>query len=230
MVRHTLPPEHLALIRNVAYRIVRRLPWHVASVDDLVSAGYFGYREACERYDPTRGGRFESFAEFRIRGAMLDELRAYDHLSRWSREMKHRLEAARRALTAQLGEPPTRAHIAAHLGIDECAIETVDGLPDHTDARDDPLDPHGVLAGIVDDRDGASPFDRYVAREAVDRIERAVPMLSARELEIICARHVEGLYQREVADRIGVTVSRVCQIEGEALAKLRAACEELLAA
>lgn len=230
MVHHTLPPEHLALIRSIAYRVVRRLPWHVASVDELVSAGYLGYREACERYDAAHGGRFETFAEFRIRGAMLDELRRRDHLSRGFRSMKNRIEAARHVLGQRVGQPPTRAEIAALLGVKERAVEVVDGMPDHGEHFDDPLDPHGVLAGVVDDRHGTSPFDRYAAREAADRIRRALPMLNVREMHILHARYVEGLFLREVADRFGVDPSRVCQIEHDALDRLRLACEEPLAA
>lgn len=230
MVHHTFPPEHFALIRSIAYRVVRRLPWHVASVDELVSAGYLGYREACDRYDGARGGRFEVYAEFRIRGAMLDELRQRDHLSRGFRGMKNQIEEARHVLTARIGQPPTRAEVAALLGVEEHVVEVVDGMPDHAEYSDDPLDPHGVLVGVVDDRHGASPFDRYAAREAADRIRRALPMLNVREMRILHARYVEGLYQREVAGRIGISIPRVCQIEREVLDKLRLACAEALAA
>lgn len=230
MVHHTLPPEHFALIRSIAYRVVRRLPWHVASVDELVSAGYLGYREACDRYDGTRGGRFEVFAEFRIRGAMLDELRSRDHLSRGFRGMKHQIEEARHVLTARIGQPPTRAEVATLLGVKERVVEVVDGMPDHAEHSVDPFDPHGALVGVVDDRHGASPFDRYAAREAADRIRRALPMLSVREMRVLHARYVDGLFLREVADRLGVDTSRVCQIEHEVIDKLRLACAEPLAA
>lgn len=228
MVHHTLPPEHLALIRSIAYRVVRRLPWHVANVDELVSAGYFGYRKACERYDATHGGRFEPFAEFHIRGAMLDELRRRDHLSRGFRGMKNQIEEARQALTARIGQPSTRAEIAAYLGMDEAAVETVDGMPNHAECLDDPLDPGGVLVGIMDDR--PSPLDRCEVMEMVRRIEEAFSVLNDREVRILRERYVEDRSQQEVADRIGVSNSRVSQIEREVLAKLRVACSESLAA
>ncbi|MDP3771122.1 MAG: sigma-70 family RNA polymerase sigma factor [bacterium] len=230
MVHDTLPPEHFALIRNIAYRVVRRLPFHAVSVEELVSAGYLGYREARERYDPTQGGRFETFAEFRIRGAMLDDLRERDHLSRYIRHMKNRIEEARCTLVARLVRPPSRMEVAAYLEVRERAVEAIDGMPDYAEFLADRLDAHGELIGMPDDQHADTPFDHYEVREAAEHIEQALSTLSVREVRVLHALYVEGLYLREVANRLGVSPSRVCQIRLELLAKLRVACEEPLAA
>src|SRR6476469_10723898 len=97
-------------IEKVARRLARRLPAHV-EIDDLISAGVIGLMEAAERFDPERVDRFEAFAEFRIRGAMLDDLRSRDSLSRDMRRVCTQLRDATAALANQLGRTPTEAEL-----------------------------------------------------------------------------------------------------------------------
>src|SRR5512145_2102389 len=104
-------------IEKVARRLARRLPAHV-EIDDLVSAGVIGLMEAAERFDPKRIDRFEAFAEFRIRGAMLDDLRARDTLSRDMRRLSNELREATRKLESQLGRTPDQAELAQTLGVE----------------------------------------------------------------------------------------------------------------
>ncbi|MBI4434881.1 sigma-70 family RNA polymerase sigma factor [Candidatus Uhrbacteria bacterium] len=231
MVHPSIPPGHLALITRIAWSVIRRLPPYLTTVADLVSVGYIGYREACERCDPARTERFETFATFRIRGAMFDELRRCDLLGHHRRYRKHMVEAMEHALTGSLGRPPTRGEIAAHLEMTERAVETIDRLPEYAELLVDHSDVNGVLAAVPDDhRSGRSPLEQCEDLELIQRIVQALPMLSIREVRVLQARYVEGLLLREIADRLGVDPSRVCQIEHEAIAKLRAACEAPAAA
>src|SRR5438876_3301770 len=103
-------------IEKVARRLARRLPAHV-EIDDLISSGVIGLMEAAERFDPKRVDRFEAFAEFRIRGAMLDDLRSRDTLSRDMRRLSNELRDATRRLEAQLGRTPDHEEIAKRLGV-----------------------------------------------------------------------------------------------------------------
>lgn len=226
MVRTTIPQEHLALIERIARRLIRRLPSHIMTLDDLVSVGYIGYREACARYDAERSVRFAAFAGYRIRGAMLDALRQRDPLSRDHRFVKNRRGDADALLTTRLGRPPTREEVAAYLGVTENAIEAIDRIPSSPELLVDPADANGVLAEIPDEgMSGQSAFDYCVVREALARIEPAFALLNARERYVLHERYVRGSGQREVAETLGVTISRVSQIESAIIAKLRAAYE-----
>src|SRR5262245_23271271 len=104
-------------IEKVARRLARRLPAHV-EIDDLISSGVIGLIEAAERFDPKRVDRFEAFAEFRIRGAMLDDLRSRDTLSRDMRRLSNELREATRRLESQLGRSPDHGEIAEKMGLE----------------------------------------------------------------------------------------------------------------
>src|SRR5450755_3082602 len=103
-------------IEKVARRLARRLPAHF-EIDDLVSAGAIGLMEAAGRFDPKRADRFEAFAQFRIRGAMLDDLRARDTLSRDMRRLSNELSEATRKLESELGHSPDQSELAKTLGL-----------------------------------------------------------------------------------------------------------------
>jgi len=114
--RNQYAAKFFPYIEKVARRLARRLPAHV-EIDDLISSGVIGLMEAAERFDPERVDRFEAFAEFRIRGAMLDDLRSRDTLSRDMRRLSNELRDATRRLEAQLGRTPDHEEIAKRLGV-----------------------------------------------------------------------------------------------------------------
>ena len=114
--RNEYAAKFFPYIEKVARRLARRLPAHV-EIDDLISSGVIGLMEAAERFDPKRVDRFEAFAEFRIRGAMLDDLRSRDTLSRDMRRLSNELRDATRRLEAQLGRTPDQEEIAKRLGV-----------------------------------------------------------------------------------------------------------------
>src|SRR6476620_5319210 len=107
---------YMSIVRRHAYRLARRLPSHV-NVEDLMGAGYLGLADALNKYDRSGPDRFEAYADCRIRGAMLDELRSYDPLSRDLRDLNNKIVATVRKLTSSLGRPPEEAEIAANLEI-----------------------------------------------------------------------------------------------------------------
>jgi RNA polymerase sigma factor FliA len=212
-------------IEKVARRLARRLPAHV-EIDDLVSSGVIGLMEAAERFDPKRVDRFEAFAEFRIRGAMLDDLRSRDTLSRDMRRLSNELREATRKLESQLGRTPDQEEIASTLGLD------VDELY----ARQQKLSGSSVV-GIDDagpdflertgDETAPDPFEVTAHRETLARLIAGVDDLPEKMQQVLSLYYVENLNLKEIGQVLGVTESRVCQIHGEATRRLRESLAEL---
>src|SRR6185312_6827838 len=166
--RNEYAAKFFPYIEKVARRLARRLPAHV-EIDDLISSGVIGLMEAAERFDPSRVDRFEAFAEFRIRGAMLDDLRSRDTLSRDMRRLSNELRDATRRLEAQLGRTPDHEEIAKRLGVgveelyarqQKLSGSSVVGIDD---AGPDLLERTG-------DASADDPFEIASRREMLDRL------------------------------------------------------------
>src|SRR5215207_5546412 len=206
-------------IEKVARRLARRLPAHV-EIDDLISSGVIGLMEAAERFDPKRVDRFEAFAEFRIRGAMLDDLRARDTLSRDMRRLSNELRDATRRLEAQLGRTPDHEEIAKRLGV---------GV-DELYARQQKLSGSSVV-GIDDagpdllertgDQTADDPFEIASRREMLQRLVSGIGGLPEKMQQVLSLYYCDNLNLKEIGAVLGVTESRVCQIHGEATRRLR---------
>src|SRR5213595_3902187 len=206
-------------IEKVARRLARRLPSHV-EIDDLISSGVIGLMEAAERYDPKRVDRFEAFAEYRIRGAMLDDLRARDTLSRDMRRLSNELRDATRRLEAQLGRTPDHEEIAKRLGV---------GV-DELYARQQKLSGSSVV-GIDDagpdllertgDQTAEDPFEIASRREMLAHLVSGIEDLPEKMQQVLSLYYCENLNLKEIGAVLGVTESRVCQIHGEATKRLR---------
>jgi RNA polymerase sigma factor FliA len=213
----------LPALQRIAYQLARRLPRHVR-VDDLVGAGREGLVSAIARFDPARDEGFEAYAECRIRGAMLDELRASDPLSRDQRAHAQRIAASTRTLGARLGRAPAADEIAADLGISldtywEWLAAGATGLTCELDVDDDP-------ATRVHDPQ-VEPADECLARaELKAAINRAAETLSERSRQFLRLHYVEGRTLRQIGELYGVSESRVSQIMTEAVAHIRSQCHE----
>src|SRR3982750_3925637 len=214
-------------IEKVARRLARRLPAHV-EIDDLISSGVIGLMEAAERFDPKRVDRFEAFAEFRIRGAMLDDLRSRDTLSRDMRRLSNELRDATRRLEAQLGRTPDHEEIAKRLGV---GVEELY-------ARQQKLSGSSVV-GIDDagpdllertsDQTAADPFEQASRREMMERLVGGIGGLPEKMQQVLSLYYCDNLNLKEIGTVLGVTESRVCQIHGEATKRLRETLGELVA-
>jgi RNA polymerase sigma factor FliA len=206
-------------IEKVARRLARRLPAHV-EIDDLVSAGVIGLMEAADRYDPKRADRFEAFAEFRIRGAMLDDLRARDTLSRDMRRLSNELRNATRRLESELGRAPDQSELASTLGLNVDELYT----------RQQKLSGSSVV-GIDDagpdllertsDTSSPDPFEITAHREALARLVSGIDDLPEKMQQVLSLYYCESMNLKEIGQILGVTESRVCQIHGEATRRLR---------
>ena len=206
-------------IEKVARRLARRLPSHV-EIDDLISSGVIGLMEAAERYDPKRVDRFEAFAEYRIRGAMLDDLRARDTLSRDMRRLSNELREATRKLESQLGRTPDQEELARTLGVQ------VDELY----ARQQKLSGSSVV-GIDDagpdflertgDENAPDPFEVTAHREALARLVSGIDELPEKMQQVLSLYYCENLNLKEIGEVLGVTESRISQLHTKAVLRLK---------
>ena len=216
--------RHLPLVQTVVDRITAHLPPHVDR-DDLFHAGVIGLIDALNRFDPGRDNTFSTYAVLRIRGSVIDELRARDWVPRGARERARSWQTALTELTGELGRMPSDDELARRLGIDVAL------LPDYeaqsTLAAQISLDqPVGEDAALGDnltrrDDDSADP-SRFM--EADDRrrlLTRMLASLSEQERLVIKLYYFENLLMKEIAAILGVTESRVCQIHGRVMAVLK---------
>lgn len=199
-----------ALIERVARSLVRRTGMHGA-IDDLRSAGAMGLLEAARRFDQGRDVRFETFAEHRIRGAMLDELRRQDHLPRRLRDRVDSVVQERRKLTARLGRDATDDELAQALGLEVEEVAEISVLHE----------PHVPIAELPLQSEAPSPDVETSRRQTQARLTEAIAELPERLQLVVSLYYVEELTYREIAQILKVSEPRVCQLHSEAMSKLR---------
>ncbi len=216
--------RHLPLVQTVVDRVAANLPSSVDR-DDLVSAGVIGLMDALERFDAARDNAFSTYAVMRIRGAVIDELRARDWVPRSARERARDYQRAIAALTGKLGRAPNDGELAKALGVAE------DDLPElersaHLSTQvslDEPIGDDAVLGNVLASHDGEHENPaRNLEREDLRRVLiKALASLSEQERIVVKLYYFEELLLREIADLLGVTESRICQIHGRVMGILR---------
>ena len=222
--RNRLIAEFAPMARRVALRVARRTPSWIAS-EDLVSAAMVGLAEAAERYDSSRGEPFVAFATKRVRGAVLDELRRGDPLSRSARRSARQLGETMRSLEQRLGRPPEDHEVAAALGID--VEEYQDELAMLTHISTVGLEvAESAGSGAIADA-GPSPAGELERAQTLALLTQALRSLVPRDAQILSLYYNEEFTYAEIGELLGVTESRVCQLHGRALARLRAAVESM---
>jgi RNA polymerase sigma factor for flagellar operon FliA len=219
--------DYAPVIKYIAQRIATRLPPHI-SVDDLINAGVIGLIDAIEKYDPNRDNTFKTYAEFRIRGAMLDELRALDWVPRSIRQKEHALERAYEELERRFGRSATDEEVAAILGI---------GIEDFYDWLNQvkgvsllSLESLGLrssdgeavnLLEILPSDDAKSPARLLQVRRLKELVSRAIDDLPYQEKVVISLYYYEELTMKEIGKVLEITESRVSQIHTKAIFHLR---------
>lgn len=224
--RERLMMEHLASVRFIARKLHRTLPAHV-ELDDLVSAGMVGLLESCDRFDPRRHVQFKSYAQFRIRGAILDWLRSLDWGPRELRRKARGIAEATRALTQQLGRAPGDHEIAAALDMELVEFQQLVGElkslelgslnAEHT--RDEDDEELEFVATSPDE----DPLHLFLASESRQRLIDAIEELPEKERLVLTLYYYEELTMREIGATLGVVESRVSQIHSSAVRRLRTA-------
>ena len=214
--RDRLIADHVEIARRISLRIARSCPDWI-SRDDIVAAGMLGLAEAADRYDETRAEPFLSFAEKRIRGAVIDELRRGDVMPRRMRRKARQIGDVIQKLEQQHGEA-TDEQIAEKLGVtvedyrtnlEQIVHVTVGAL----EMDDDTIMPTG---------DESSPELNLAHRRATQRIRDALAQLDARDVLLLDLYYTQELTYTEIGEVLDVTRSRVCQLHGRAIARLRA--------
>lgn len=215
--RDELIQRGLPIVRRLAFRLARRLPPNV-DVGDLIGAGTEGLLKAIENYDANHAARFETYAESRVRGAILDELRAQDALTRHGRRQMSEVTRTMRKLESELGRSPEEQEVAAALGIDLDAY--------HKLAENLSRAPALANLGALDPDDVAGASDsagEFESRELKTQLMGAIKRLPERTQTVLGLYYQEECTLSEIGEILGVTESRVCQILGDATARLRTA-------
>lgn len=212
-----LVEEHGALVRSVARRIFRRLPQSVRGFEeeDLVSVGIIGLLDAWNRYEPRDGISFASFAEFRIKGAILDEIRRQDFMPRRLRSKANALRHTEKALETALGRAPSTEEVAEAMNLtaDELIALRSKVAPYHFVADDDEC---VTLRSPI-----ADPARIVLEKEVRTLLVEALKGLGEREQLLLDLYFNKELKLREIADLLDVTEGRVCQIKSAAISVLR---------
>jgi len=224
--------EHLPIVRFLARRIHERLPQHV-EIEDLVSAGVVGLMDAFAKFDPNKKVQFRSYAQFRIRGAILDSLRTLDWSPRELRRKGRAVEEAIRVLTARMGRAPQEGEVAAEmeLGLDEYQqlLGDLKGLEIGTLHMERNEDSGEEELAYVPGRADEDPLFRCLRGELEERLSEAITGLPDRERLVMTLYYYEEMTMREIGLALGVVESRVSQLHASAVVHLRAALKDLAA-
>lgn len=222
--------EHLPVVRYLARRIHERLPHHV-DVEDLVSAGVVGLMDAFVKFDPAKRVQFRSYAQFRIRGAILDSLRTLDWSPRELRRKGRAVEEAMRALTHRLGRPPGEGEIAAELGLGleeyQRLLGELKGLEIGTLHAERNEESGEEELAYVPGRPEDDPLFRCLRGELEERLADAIADLPERERIVMTLYYYEEMTMKEIGLALGVVESRVSQIHSAAVLRLRAVLRDL---
>ncbi len=212
----------LPFIKYQVLRLVGRIP-HYVDVQDLTHAGILGLLDALEKFDQSRGTQLKTYAEFRIRGAILDELRSMDWATRTTREKMKRLEEAQLGLERKLQRPPTEEEVAEFLGMEldgyhHMLLETKgSGLISIEDLLEGDLgEQRTALSSEVD------PHELCSMRQLRGKVMESLRQLTEKEQLVLQLYYYEELTMKEIGMILEVTESRVCQIHSKALKKLKA--------
>ncbi len=219
----------LPFVEALARRMAATMP-HSIDLSDLVQDGVIGLIDAAHRFDDSRGIKFETFAERRIRGAMIDALRK-DAWPRGVRRQRRELEAAREALRRELGHEPSMAELAARVGSDEkrlsrtiVRINTIEATsPLNTGEH---MDESSLPTALVPS-EPESPDAAYERCETRDRVRAAIQSLPWRERKVIGLYYYGEVTMKHIGAEIGVNESRVSQLHARAIRRLRDALGEM---
>jgi len=224
--------QHQPLVRRIALQMLAKLPANV-ELDDLIQVGMIGLLDASTRYEDNRGAQFETFASQRIRGAMLDELRASDWGSRNLRQQARKVEQAIRALEHQLGRPPTEGEIAKELKLGlsdyQSLLQEIQGaqllyVEDFAQEGGD----NPVLELRSQDSHADNPLQILIESGFRTELVEAIRNLPERDQLLLNLYYEEELNLREIGAILEVSQSRVCQLHTQAISRLRASLKDLL--
>ncbi len=224
--RGALIAKYAPLVRFLANRIATRLPPNV-SIDDLISAGSLGLLDAIEKFDPRRDAQLKTYAEFRIKGAILDELRSMDWLPRSTRKRIREMENITTSVEQRLSRPAEDSEIAGQMGIDlDAYYDMLDKAQDvEVLSLDEYVDSHRgessnrSYKSLIQGDD--NPIDHMMAQELKEVIADGIKALPEKEQMVVSLYYYDGLTLKEIGEIMGLTESRVSQIHTKTIMRLR---------
>ena len=220
--------EHTALIRYIVNRIAIRLPSHI-DLDDLHNTGVIGLMDAIDKYDPEKNCKFKTYAEFRIKGAILYQLRSLDWVPRSIRQKSRKLERAYGEVEQRLGRPASEDEVADSLGLQldkfHELLNQVRGisLVNLEEIRSGGPDGErsGTFGDVVEDVKAENPFSSFKFHEMKQIVADTIATLPEKERLVISLYYYEDLNMKEIGSILGITESRVCQIHTKSVLRLR---------
>ena len=221
--------EHEPLVKRIAFHLMSRLPASVQA-DDLIQAGMIGLIEASRKFDPEQGASFETYAGIRIRGAMLDEIRRTDWTPRSVHRKAREVAEAVRKIENEKGRDARDVEVAKVMGLELNDYHKI--LQDATGCRIFSYEDPGTLGEenfAQQARQPNQPLENLQKSDFKVGLADAIKGLPERERLVMALYYDEELNLREIGDILGVSESRVCQIHGQALIRLRARMSDWLA-
>ena len=221
--------QYSPLVRRLAHQMMAKLPANV-EVDDLIQVGMIGLADALSRFDAAQGVQIETFATQRIRGAMLDELRGADWLSRGTRKQQREIESAVHRLEQRLGRAPHEVEIANEMGLSLGDYQEMLGKVRGTqliyleDMSGDEGDQDFLDRHVIDS--GSDPLSLLQDDRMRHALVDAIKKLPDREQLVMSLYYEEDMNLKEIAAVLGVTESRVCQLHSQSIARLRVKLRE----
>jgi RNA polymerase sigma factor for flagellar operon FliA len=216
--------QYSPLVRRLAHQMIAKLPANV-EIDDLIQVGLIGLTDALSRFDIGQGVQFETFATQRIRGAMLDELRGGDWMSRGTRRQQREIEAAVHKLEQKLGRAPVESEIAAAMGVSLAEYQELLGKVRGTqlvyleDMSGDEGDEDFLDRHVADDSN--NPMAQLQDHRMREALVAAIKNLPEREQFVMSMYYEHDMNLKEIAAVLKVTESRVCQLHSQSIARLR---------
>jgi RNA polymerase sigma factor for flagellar operon FliA len=233
-VKEQIVLEHAPLIRYIVNRIAVRLPSHI-DLDDLHNTGVIGLMDAIEKYDPEKNCKFKTYAEFRIKGAILDQLRSLDWVPRSVRQKGRRLERAYGEVEQRLGRSASEEEVADSLGLQiekfHELLNQVRGVSlvnlEELRGASSEGERTGSYADIVEDVHSENPYSALKQQEMRRVIAETIGSLPDKERLVLTLYYYEDLNMKEIGSILGITESRVCQIHTKAVGRLRSKLKSL---
>ncbi len=224
--RDVLVEKSLHLVKIIAHQVAMNLPPHI-EVDDLISAGTVGLLEAIDRFDKSKGVQFNTYASIRVRGAIMDELRSLDWMTRSMRDKSNQLERAYHEIERKTGRPAETDEVADYLDISTDSLYSI--LREVGSLRVLNLEDLGVKNGedsldileCIKDPDGIDPMVASKFNELKRKVAEAVESLPDKEKIIVSLYYYDELTLKEIGKVLGITESRVCQLHGQTMQRLK---------
>lgn len=217
--------KYAPLIKYIANRIAARLPLHI-DIQDLINSGVLGLIDAIEKFDPEKGVKFETYAEYRIKGAILDSLRAMDWVPRSVRKVATLLENTYADLEKKFGRPATDEEVASAMDVGVEKFHKMINRVSHVSMISLERDPkntnvkHSLLDRLMDE-DNPTAFDKLDNEEMRDVLANSIERLPEKEKVVISMYYYNELTMKEIGKMLNLTESRVSQIHTKAVLRLR---------